>query len=115
MKNFFIVAFMLISANFVKAQNNLVFNEAKLVTLSVITEVTVPIGKVWKVEHADGVTNSETIFLLNNIEYTFEKVNTSSTGALWLPAGTSIKKGNTVTGKYATDRISLIEFNVVPL
>ena len=54
-------------------------------------------------------------FLLNNIEYTFEKVNTSSTGALWLPAGTSIKKGNTVTGKYATDRISLIEFNVVPL
>jgi hypothetical protein len=116
MKKIFIIAFMLVSANFVKAQNNLVFNQVKLITLSSITPVTVPVGKVWKVEHANGHVNQDTVFLIDGTVYAFEKMNLTSQGALWLPSGTNISKAvSPPNSQFATDKISVIEFNVVPI
>lgn len=106
---------MLVSSNFVKAQNNLVFNQVKLITLSFITPVTVPVGKVWKVEHANGITNFSTVLLIDGTVYAFEKMNLTSQGALWLPSGTMISKAGNVSGSFSTDKISVIEFNVVPI
>jgi hypothetical protein len=115
MKKIIIAAIIVFSVNFAKAQNNLVFNEVKLITLSVITAVTVPDGKVWKIEHVDCQGNADCTLMLNDVDYKVQTINTSSIGPLWLPAGTTIKRMNISSSYYAIRRISVLEFNVVPL
>ncbi len=129
-----IFAFILLGLNSAYSQNNnLQFNQALFGAVSqtfpntpndgiplVIGSITIPVGKVWKIESASGLT------LLPNNNYSFGVtkyiINNFSMDAtekpIWLPAGSyTIKRQNEgavpVVVTY-TFNYSGIEFNVVP-
>lgn len=129
-----------------KAQGNLQFNAVKFYELSVTqvgsttatestVSITVPVGKVWKIESAvsnsyDPATGSSTLssnragmILINgkiifqssmNLNYPYFS---QPILPMWLPAGTytlSIKSSFLTNGAEYLGAFSAIEFNVVP-
>ena len=112
MKKKFIILILFFAISIAKAQNNLIFNEVKLITLSSINPVIVPTGKVWKIEHVDCGGGMDCSLFLNEVDYKVQNYNSSMT-PLWLPAGTSIKRTpQNFNNDYIIRRISVIEFNV---
>jgi hypothetical protein len=134
MKTFFhVFVFIVFSGGFL-AQGNLQFNQVKLVT----NQETVPVGKVWKVESViyniaptstgyqagSGSCNSSSYestaievagvptkvgqgtqpASYSNLVYT----HTYTMLPLWLPAGT------TLSGGTCLNKVSVIEFNIIP-
>jgi hypothetical protein len=133
MKKLFLFTFLLLS-NLASAQGNLQFNQVKLVT----SLETVPLGKVWKIESviyniaatasgyqaSNGSCNSSTYestsieiagiptkvgqgtqaASYSNLQYT----HSYTILPLWIPAGT------TLSGGTCLNKISVIEFNIIP-
>ena len=133
MKKLLLFTFILLS-NLACAQGNLQFNQVKLVT----STETVPVGKVWKIESviyniaatASGYqasngscnsTNYESTSIeiagiptkvgqgtqpasYSNLQYT----HSYTILPLWIPAGT------TLSGGTCLNKISVIEFNIIP-
>lgn len=130
-----ICLFLFILTTFSWSQGNLQFNQVKLVT----AQETVPVGKVWKVEsviyaipddqsgaqssagascgvanfrstsiEVDGVTtkvgSGTNTASYSNLAYT----HSYTILPLWLPAGA------TLSGGPCLNKVSIIEFNVVP-
>ena len=142
-----LLTFILISINSVFSQNNnLQFNRALFEEYSMsfppsstnsstadgttfISNVTVPIGKVWKIESSNrfvrtnlgeifngfqtNVVQSNTAFWINNF-----CLSSETKYPIWLPAGTyTIYLNQSVGGTYqitSSLTISGIEFNLVP-
>lgn len=113
-----------------RAQGNLQFNQ--IVTVGT-TSLTVPAGKVWKVE---SYTESEVTFnsnysagcinanyhrplvINNNNYYFFGNMATASSGANYITTGNKLpiwlKPGDQIRTVCSSDFASVIEFNVVP-
>ena len=105
------------------AQNQLTFNQVRLVTLTTQGD-TVPQGKVWKVESSvsETYTNNETYFHVNNNKcnitnswigtwqggggYAYSGSVVNPIFPMWLPAGTIVTSGDAVSA------LSIIEFNI---
>ena len=94
------------------AQSNLQFNQVLIVdATSLGTPVTVPTGKVWKIESVALSANSA-YFQINWGGINYFVLNNSGSYAnlpFWLPSGASVSFVGSVNGK-----VSVIEFNVVP-
>ena len=113
-----------------RAQGNLQFNQ--IVTVGT-TSLTVPAGKVWKVE---SYTESEVTFnsnysagcvnsnyhrplVINNYNYYFfGNMATASSGANYITTGNKLpiwlKPGDQIRTVCSSDFASVIEFNIVP-
>ena len=112
------------------AQGNLQFNQ--IVTVGT-TSLTVPAGKVWKVEsysesevtfnsnYSSGCVNSNyhrPLVINNNNYYFFGNLATASSGANYVTTGNKLpiwlKPGDQIRTVCSSDFASVIEFNVVP-
>lgn len=112
------------------AQGNLQFNQ--IVTVGT-TSLTVPAGKVWKVEsytesevtfnsnYSSGCVNSNyhrPLVINNNNYYFFGNMATASSGANYITTGNKLpiwlKPGDQIRTVCSSDFASVIEFNVVP-
>jgi hypothetical protein len=119
-KIFFFLLFFLCSWLFVpcsNAQGNLQFNQVLNVefTSSGSTTLTVPIGKVWKLENlVMSSLNNYACFSYNGTTYYLRQHNTSSSAwdnfPFWIGSGKTVSFG----AGCASGMISIIEFNVVP-
>ncbi len=125
----------------VKSQGNLQFNQVKLIKLSYVTPnsnsyqvydqvITVPAGKVWKIESVIGSAQSATnnyvspttSVTLDGVILSFYSSSTGSYQAaafpIWLPEGSYtlglVSSASVTTGTTITGRFSAIEFNVAP-
>ncbi len=136
----FIIALFAIVSFAAKAQGNLQFNQVKLIKLSYVVPnnnsyqaysqvITVPAGKVWKIESvigsAQGTTNyvsPTTSIVLDGITLFFYGNTTgnylSAPLPIWLPEGsydlTLVSSSGVSTGTTISGRVSAIEFNVIP-
>ena len=129
MRNFFFLFALLIFGP-LKAQGNLQFNQ--IVTVGT-TSLTVPAGKVWKVESytesdvtfninvSSGCINSNyhrPLVINNNNYYFFGNMATASSGANYVTTGNKLpiwlKPGDQIRTVCSSDFASVIEFNVVP-
>lgn len=118
MKKLITLALLMCTITLVKSQNNLVFNQTINSSLSINQEITVPDGKIWKIEFVNindpNSTNSFYIETPNSSGgYTTNRVymsgNTLSAAHLiWLKAGSRVKSGS------ESLFLSALEFNVVP-
>jgi hypothetical protein len=114
----------------VKAQGNLQFNQ--VVTVSTTT-MTVPAGKVWKIEsysesevtfnsnYSSGCVNvnyHRPLVINNNNYYFFGNMATASSGANYISTGNKLpiwlKSGDQIRTVCSSDFASVIEFNIVP-
>ena len=108
MKKYFLIAIILAFTAQINAQSNLVFNQVLCFELALNTTVTVPEGKVWKVEHsvislvADKQDVDYGLGLNNAIVQ-----STTNRNAIWFTEGTSIR----ANGNQGV--VSILEFNVV--
>ena len=112
------------------AQGNLQFNQ--IVTVGT-TSLTVPAGKVWKVEsysesevtfnsnYSSGCVNTNyhrPLVINNNNYYFFGNMATASSGANYVTTGNKLpiwlKPGDQIRTVCSSDFASVIEFNVVP-
>jgi hypothetical protein len=100
-----------------KSQGNLQFNQVLNVefTSTVSTTLTVPSGKVWKLENLVMTSlNNYACFAYNGSTYYLRQHNTSSSAwdnlPFWIGAGKTVTFG----AGCASGMISIIEFNVVP-
>ena len=93
------------------AQSELVLNQVLLVKLTT-GGVTVPAGKVWKVEHSitKDLPGSNDYFMINDDKY-YVAHTVGTTFPIWLPAGTIVKS---VIGR-GIETLSVLEFNLVSL
>ena len=118
MKKGYLLVLMFILAAFkgFSQGNNLQFNQVLNIEFTTSgTTVTVPAGKVWKMEScALTGTNSYAAFLYNGQTYFIRQHNTSSSSwdvfPFWLGEGKTVTFG---PGGY-NGIMSIIEFNVVP-
>lgn len=102
-----------------KAQGNLQFNQVILFDLASggTQTITVPPGKVWKIETANtGNGSSGGVWIRNASSQAIAILSTSNTSSssnypFWLPSGYSGNFYNVSAGRAS---ISIIEFNVVP-
>lgn len=125
---FFLFAFFILGS--LNAQGNLQFNQ--IVTVGT-TSLTVPAGKVWKVEsysesevtfnsnYSSGCVNSNyhrPLVINNNNYYFFGNMATASSGANYITTGNKLpiwlKPGDQIRTVCSSDFASVIEFNVVP-
>lgn len=110
---FFLIAFFSF-INTSVAQNDLVFNEAKFVTLTTNPNnaTTVPEGKVWKVESysTSRGNNYGGSLVVNNESF----IIPVAAPIVWIPAGSTILSGaSSLNQSYiAVDAINVLEFNV---
>jgi hypothetical protein len=117
MKTFlFFIAFFVLGA--LKAQGNLQFNQIINLpfTVSNTTPVTVPAGKIWKIESCmlTTVSNSYAFMLYNGVIYNMRQQLSSAHNVnfpFWLASGTSVTFG---ANGGAGGLLSIIEFNIVP-
>jgi len=112
------------------AQGHLQFNQ--IVTVGT-TSLTVPAGKVWKVEsysesevtfnsnYSSGCVNSNyhrPLVINNNNYYFFGNLATASSGANYVTTGNKLpiwlKPGDQIRTVCSSDFASVIEFNIVP-
>jgi hypothetical protein len=126
-----VIGFFAFTSHLQAQTNNLYFNQVILVGA---TTMTVPAGKVWKVEgfiqgntyyatsNGTGCSYFDYLhgFFVNGVGYGFPyeyAINSNgsymmnanaSSFPLWLPAGTTLRT------ECANDRLSVIEFNVAP-
>lgn len=141
MKHCIMIAMLCLCAFVAKAQANLQFNQVKLIKLSYVTPnsnsyqvydqvITVPAGKVWKIESvigsAQGGTSNyvspTTSVILDGVILSFYSSSTGNYQAaafpIWLPEGSYtlglVSSASVTTGTTITGRFSAIEFNVVP-
>ena len=103
----------------VKAQGNLQFNQVINMAFSGAntTPVTVPAGKVWKLENCmlNTPSNTYAYMLYNGVYYNMRQQQSSAHNVnfpFWLSAGTSVTFGG--NGGGAGGMLSIIEFNTVP-
>lgn len=113
----FLVLFLCLES--FKAQGNLQFNQVINMAFSGAntTPVTVPAGKVWKLENCmlNTSSNNYVHMLYNGVYYNMrQQVSGANNGnfPFWLSAGTSVTFGG--NGGGAGGMLSIIEFNVIP-
>lgn len=125
---FFLFAFLILGS--FNAQGNLQFNQ--VVTVNA-TSLTVPAGKVWKVEsflqsqvaydanYSAGCINANyhrPLVINNNNYYFFGNMATASSGANYITTGNKLpiwlKAGDQIRTVCSSDFASVIEFNIVP-
>ena len=102
-----------------KAQGNLQFNQVILFDLAsgATQAISVPPGKVWKIETANtGNGSSGAVWIRNASSQAIAQLSTSNTSSssnypFWLPSGYSGNFYNVSVGRAC---VSIIEFNVVP-
>jgi hypothetical protein len=137
MKKIFTILILLFAVNSIKAQGNLQFNQVKnleitgtttlngALQLTTIGSITVPSGKVWKIESVTAFENTIQanyytyglglkVNIGNHIAYDASN-NVTIHYPIWLSAGNYLIKscGNTGPINVVTS-ISAIEFNIVP-
>lgn len=124
----FVLAFTVVGL--FHAQGNLQFNQ--IVTVGT-TSLTVPAGKVWKVEsylqsqvaydvnYSAGCINANyhrPLVINNNNYYFFGNMATANSGANYVTTGNSLpvwlKAGDQIRTVCSSDFASVIEFNIVP-
>jgi len=116
MKNLLIVSLLLLLSKIAHSQGNLQFNQViNLEFVSGGTTVTVPTGKVWKIENCMITsTNFYACMVVNGVTYYMRQHNTSSSAwdnfPFWFAEGKTITFG----GACSSGILSIIEFNVVP-
>ena len=119
MKKILILSAFIFCFSFAKAQGNLQFNQVIMYDMagSAAQAITIPAGKVWKIESVgnSGVTNPA-IYLRNAAAqpFCFLGYATSTYAAqlpFWLPSGFT---GSFLNGNASRGCVSIIEFNVVP-
>ena len=138
MKKIFITLVLILIVNSIKAQGNLQFNQVKNVEItgttlpnttqignpiSTLGSITIPIGKVWKIESVTGIKNgqeSNDIFgthvrvLIGNHKALVSPGDEIIMFPIWLSAGNyPIKAGSNPLDSLIIS-ISAIEFNIVP-
>ena len=118
MKKLYFILFILLN-QLVFAQGNLQFNQVITYAFasSNTTPITVPAGKVWKLENCmlNSSSNTYTYMLYNGVYYNLRQQLTSTQVAnfpFWLSAGTSVTFGS--AGSAAGGILSIIEFNIIP-
>lgn len=113
--------FLLIFMSFgvLKAQGNLQFNQVinMAFTGANTTPVTVPAGKVWKIENCmlNTPSNNYAYMLYNGVYYNLRQQLSSAHNVnfpFWLASGTSVTFGG--NGGGAGGMLSILEFNIVP-
>ena len=119
MKKIALIAFLLFCVSFLKAQGNLQFNQIIFYDIAPngTQAITVPAGKVWKIESmGSGSSNSTPLYLRNAGGAYIAHFNTSGYSSCsfpyWLPAAFAGTFVNLHPSVRCT--ISIIEFNVVP-
>lgn len=108
MRKYFFVLITLAFASQVNAQSNLVFNQVLNFVVTTSSSVTVPEGKVWKIERSNYNLRADKQGVdygigLNNAEY----FGTGTANALWFAEGTTITADSNETS------LSILEFNLV--
>jgi hypothetical protein len=143
MKKIIITIVLLIAVNTIKAQGNLQFNEVKNieitgttlpydpnvfgVPISTIGTITVPTGKVWKIESTSVKENNLfpiystspfVLFLNNHVAYSTNQGTNNQPFVflpIWLSAGSyQVKISSSAAQLNAIASISAIEFNIAP-
>ena len=111
MKKYFLTTLILTFAAQIYAQSNLVFNEVKIVTLPVSGGVTVPEGKVWKVESINNAGQNYKA----SIDVDGELFSVPNERVFWLNGGSSVSQGDESlsSGVSKATKLNVIEFNVV--
>ena len=129
MKTFLFLGVLFLLGSFY-AQGNLQFNQ--VVTVSTTT-MTVPAGKVWKIEsysesevtfnsnYSSGCINvnyHRPLVINNNNYYFFGNMATASSGANYITTGNKLpiwlKSGDQIRTVCSSDFASAIEFNIIP-
>ena len=112
----FLFAFSILGS--LKAQGNLQFNQVinMAFTAANTTPVTVPAGKVWKIESCmlNVAGNGYAYMLYNGVNYNLRQQQTSANVVnfpFWLSSGTTVTFGNAGANG---GLLSIIEFNIVP-
>jgi hypothetical protein len=115
----FLMLVFLVSLNAAFAQGNLQFNQVinMAFTGANITPVTVPAGKVWKIESCmlNTPSNNYAYMLYNGVYYNLRQQQSSAHNVnfpFWLSTGTSVTFGG--NGGGTGGLLSIIEFNIVP-
>lgn len=115
----FLMLVFLVSLNAAFAQGNLQFNQVinMAFTGANTTPVTVPAGKVWKIESCmlNTPSNNYAYMLYNGVYYTLRQQQSSAHNVnfpFWLSTGTSVTFGG--NGGGTGGLLSIIEFNIVP-
>jgi hypothetical protein len=113
----FLVIFLCFGA--FKAQGNLQFNQVinTAFTGTNTTPVTVPAGKVWKIESCMLITttNSYACMLYNGVYYNMRQQLSSAHNVnfpFWLASGTTVTFGG--NGGGSGGMVSILEFNIIP-
>jgi hypothetical protein len=138
MKKIFTITVLLFAVNSIKAQGNLQFNQVKNIEIngttllnttqignpiSTLGSITVPIGKVWKIESVSGIKNgqeSADIFnthvrvLIGNHKALVSPGDEIIMFPIWLSAGNYPIKASSNPLENLIISISAIEFNIVP-
>ena len=117
MKKLITFALIIGATTFIQAQSNLVFNQVLNFNIGLGETVTVPEGKVWKLE--SGISQGEVLISSINQEYgnNLDSSNMDDYALqtynmpLWLGQGTSL----TYNGSTGDNFLSILEFNVVPI
>jgi hypothetical protein len=137
MKNILLIlAIAFSSASF--AQGNLQFNQVMLLDFGPISvssvaifsqSITVPSGKVWKVEHASVWREASGYRLTGDAPYSLyidnicvvQQTNAATSGSksnsfpIWLPEGTYfLKISNSSSAMTLAASLNAIEFNIIP-
>ena len=110
-----LISFLTITAH---SQNNLFFDEVKLIRFSTQPSVTVPSGKVWKIVGSDlEGTNQSVNININGEPFFLSGVNTGVNNQIWLPEGTVVSRGtvSSSSGAYGSSTISVIQYAVIPI
>ena len=100
MKKIITLIIIICTTTLIQAQGDLVFNKALIFEIG-FTPITVPEGKVWKVQGTDGGTDVS----VNNDNFRLYQ-------GLWMPEGFTFSKAS--SGSQAT-AVNVLEFDVVPL
>jgi hypothetical protein len=130
MKKLFFVALIALGCNYGFGQNNLEFNQALYGQLSAtistasaqnIGTITVPAGKVWKIEARSVIRDNNAINVgstgvtIGSLGVWFGSGETGSFTPVWLPEGTyNVWMSAANTSLTYVFTYSGIEFNVVP-
>ena len=114
MKQLGTIAVLILISISLKAQGNLQFNQVLLLDVTnPANSVTVPAGKVWKIESAImNQNNSYTQLQIGGVSYYLSSTSTLYKNVpFWIPSGTSL---GLLSPSGHLGKISIIEFNVVP-
>ena len=101
MKKIITLIIIICTTTLIQAQGDLVFNKALILEIG-FTPITVPEGKVWKVQ---GTNGGALVLLTDNSFFTLYQ-------GLWMPEGFSFRESS--SGSTATS-VNVLEFDVVPL